>query len=146
MASLINSLPQTWYEAKWPYPKAKLIRENAKLEDREGRFYCRCLHKTKTNGTTLIKNLVVGCIKNSQHAPLQMRSKVVFKNGTCKIVTDIGLDFYPRRCIGVVSFHAKIKRISRLPVIHDWRKPDINRFFRMLFASPEHAFCAPSSN
>ena len=108
MSSLINVNPKTWYEAKWPYPSAPVVRENATLTDLKGRKYCEVSsHDVKAMQLSKSKKWWWVALKTAHNDPLEMRTRVFFRNRAPMTVIDIGLDFYPRRRVGVVSFARK---------------------------------------
>jgi len=101
MPDFISGNPQTWYENKWPYASPAQVRHNAKHVDTMGRSYCPVskadarfmeLSRSKTWWWVALKNV-------DQPHP----DRFVTREGARFRVTGIGLDFYPRRVVGVIS-------------------------------------------
>lgn len=105
MGSFLNLHPRTWYEAKWPYPSPKLIRENADLVDKDGRKYCKVSDKdVNVMKLRSSKTWWWVALKNSAQMPLQLRSRITLSDNTKCVVSHVALQFFPRRCVGIVSF------------------------------------------
>ena len=99
-----NGDEHTWYAHKWPFPSASQVRNNALHVDTIGRSYCPVsaadasymeLSPSKEWWWVALKNV------NQPH--LAVRSRINTQEGARYMVRGIGLDFYPRRLIGVVS-------------------------------------------
>lgn len=110
MPTFIHNDTDTWYSAKWPYPSAKQIRDNATMKDSLDRSYCRVSDADqRIMELSRSKQWWWVALKNCNQEPLATRSRVRFNNHAPKIVIDVGLDFYPRRLVGIVSFSGKQK-------------------------------------
>jgi len=78
------------------------------MTDTQGRKYCQVSSQdVRAMKLSRLKNWWWVALKSAQNDALEMNNRVFFQNKPNMTVIDIGLDFYPRRRLGVVSFSRK---------------------------------------
>lgn len=108
MTSFINRNPDNWYSAKWPFASAKQVRDNSTMQDAVGRSYCQVSDADRRHmQLSRLQTWWWVALTSTNQPILEMGSRVHMLDAPCVTVRDIGLDFYPRRLVAVVSFSKK---------------------------------------
>ena len=103
-----NDDEHTWYAHKWPFPSAAKVRQHAIYLDNIGRSYCRVsVADTMYMELATSKEWWWVALKNVNQPYPITRSTINTQDGARFTVRGIGLDFYPRRLIGVVNLVRK---------------------------------------
>ena len=109
-AGWVRRSADTWRTSRWPLPKPSLVRQNAKLQDVQGRSYVRM---SKENAVELGIHAqsswwwyalpVPSKRMEGWGQPLSTGERVRFTSGHARRVRAIGWDIERNRAVGVIS-------------------------------------------
>jgi hypothetical protein len=103
---MINTNPATWYDARWPYPRPSVIRQNCQWVDYSGRCYI-AVSGDDAGHLGLNRFMqwywcALPASKSKDVGPLEVGDKIKSDRGTHS-VRDVSLDVMPRRSVMIVA-------------------------------------------